>query len=216
MLIVVEGPSAVGKTTLLGMMPVDQVVPEEIVQLPTGLGPLEAQPYFVESNSRRWARLLQVEAQYGQAYADTDPLKLYYDFSLVAIGELTRDVFETNWRLVRHAVATRRYGFADRIVFLLASPETLAARKAGDTTRRRSGFAVHVRLWKAMDAYYRALARLRPGTIHWLDTESVVRNDVIVMLENLILCEYNRYDTTLLDALKRDLDQLLDAEHQWI
>jgi hypothetical protein len=157
MLIVVEGPSAVGKTTLLELVPADRVIGEEALLVPPGTDSLGSLPYAVESSVRRWERLLEAEARHGRAYADSDPLKLYYDFARTAVGELDRGVYDAGWRLMARAMDERRISFADRVVFIYASRGTLAKRRAADATRRRGKFALHVRLAPAIEAYYAAL-----------------------------------------------------------
>lgn len=213
MLIVIEGQSAVGKTTFLAPLPPEQVVAEEVLQIPASAGPLEALPYGVELNTRRWKRLVEAEARYGRAYADSDPLKLYYGFALVSVGELPREVFDEGWRLSAQAVAERKQGLVDHVVFLSAPPEKLAERKSGDASRRRGKFALHVRLGPAMEAYYAALERLRPGTVRWMDASGDIRGDATTLLTDLQSRGYERYDTAVLVELKRSLDRLLDGHH---
>ena len=209
MLIVVEGPSAVGKTTLLGLVPAQRVVGEEVLRVPAGTGPMGSIPYAVESSARRWERLLDTEARHGHAYADGDPLKLYYDFARVAFGALERCVYEAGWHLMAQAMGERRIGFADRVVYLSASPDTLARRRASDATRRRRRFALHVRLVPAMRAYYAALERLRPGTLRWLDAEDDPRSAAVSELESSEDLRRDRYDVSALERLKQDLDHSL-------
>ena len=208
-MIVVEGPSAVGKTTLLELVPAGRVVGEEVLQVPPGTGSLQALPYGVESSARRWERLLETEARHGRAYADSDPLKLYYDFARVAVGELDRGVYDAGWRLMARAMDERRVGFADRVVFLYASHGTLAKRGAADATRRRGKFALHVRLAPAMEAYYAALEQLRPGSVRWLDAEGDPLDEATPALEGPEDSTRDRYDVRALERLKQDLDEWL-------
>jgi hypothetical protein len=58
MLIVIEGQSAVGKTTFAQAFPAEQVVGEERVEMPPHLSEREAYPYLIKSNTRRWRHLL--------------------------------------------------------------------------------------------------------------------------------------------------------------
>lgn len=211
MLVVIEGPSAVGKTTLLTAMPPEQVIGEEALLIPPGTDLLAAERYGVELNARRWERLVAAERRYGRAYADSDPLKLYYGFALAAEGELQREVFEEGWRLARRALSEERLGFADRVVFLSASPRTLAERRAGDSSRRRGKFSSHVRLIDAFALYYAALERARPGMLRWLDAEGDLRGDAMALIAGLGPSEHGRYDVSLLDGLKRELDRVLAA-----
>lgn len=184
MLVVVEGPLAVGKSTLLRSMPPERVVAEEweALGIRRGTRPQEprrrdAQWFWVGLQSRRWELLLETEAEHGVAYTDMDLLNLYYSYSLVTVGEVGRDVFEEGYRLMLEAMAEWRLGFVEQVVYLRASVGRLAERKAGDPTRSRRAFDLHVRLGPAMETYYAALERLRPGSVRWVDVESDMRHE---------------------------------------
>ncbi len=219
MLVTVEGPSAVGKTALLlSATPTESVVGEgwEAVGVSRAAEPAaplssEAQRFWVDLNVRRWEQFLEVEERRGTAYADTDPLKLYYNFALVKAGELPREVFEEGWRLSREAMEGRRLGFVDRVVYLKASPATLAKRKASDAARTRRNFGLHQRLTKAMEGYYAALEELRPETVCWLDAEGEIPKHAAIEALSGEAPRRDRYDVALLDALKAELDRLLEG-----
>lgn len=219
MLVTVEGPSAVGKSTFLRQATtVESIVGEEweALGIPRGSGPaeplaLEAQRFWIDLNARRWELLLDVEGRCGTAYADTDPLKLYYNFALAKVGELPRGVFEEGWRLSREAFRQNRLGVVDRVMYLKASAATLAERKAGDTSRARRNFALHQRLGEAMEGYYATLERLWPGTVCWLDAEGEVsRHAALPEALSRGAPRRDRYDVALLDDLKAELDRLLE------
>lgn len=221
MLVTVEGPSAVGKTTLLRRaVPAESVLGEDwaAVGVPGAAEPAEplslgAQRFWVDLNIRRWELLVDVEARRGMACADTDPPKLYYNFALLKAGELPREVFEGQWRLSREAIQDCRLGFVDRVVYLKASEEVLAERMAADTSRTRRNFWLHQRLTEAMEGYYAALERIRPGTVRWIDAEGEIpRRSAIGALsgEASEASRRDRYDVALLDDLKAELDQILD------
>ena len=40
--------------------------------------PVEAERYWAEKNASRWAEAVQMEAEGGKGFCDTDPLKLHY------------------------------------------------------------------------------------------------------------------------------------------
>lgn len=205
----VEGPSAVGKTPLLGEMPPEQVVGEEPLRTPDGTSREETLPHAVALNARRWNRLLEVEERHGCAYADGDPLKLYYDFARVSIGELDREAYETGWLLMERAMVEERIGFVDHVAYLFASPEALARRRAGDVTRRRRKFALHARLIHAMRAYYEALELIRPGTMRWLNAEEDLPEAIPSALREQSPYRRNRYRVSDLELLKQELDRML-------
>ena len=160
---------------------------------------------LVESSARRWERLLETEARHGRAYADGEPIKLYYDLARVAIGELDRGLYDAGWRLMVRAMDERRVGFADREVYVFASPEALARRRSSDRTRRRRNFALHVRLAPAMLEYYAALERRRPGTVRWLDAEDYPQSVAVSAMEHAEDVRGDRYDVSALAQFRRDL-----------
>ncbi len=139
-LIAVEGPPAVGKMTLLMGVPKELVVGEEPLRIPPRTTPEEVLRLGVALNERRWTRLLGAESASGQAYADSDPLKLYYGFFSAAVGGLpaswpigttAREVFEEGWWLHRESVIERRLGFVDQVVLLYAPPGVLKKARRG-------------------------------------------------------------------------------------
>lgn len=80
MITVVEEPSAVGKTTLLRQLPSHLVVSEDWAALGfpqetwPNLRTPQGQAFGVTLTAHRWQLLCEAEANYGIAYADTDPL----------------------------------------------------------------------------------------------------------------------------------------------
>jgi len=212
MLVAVEGPSAVGKTTLLREMPPEQVVGEEPLRTPDGMSREETSSHAAALNARRWNRLLEVEERHGCAYADGDPLKLYYDFARVSIGELDRETYEAGWHLMERAMVDERIGFSDCVIFLSAPLEELARRRVGDTTRRRRKFALHARLIPAMRAYYETLERIRPGTVRWLNAEGYLPEAIPPALLEQTFHRRNRYTVSDLESLKHELDLMLPKD----
>lgn len=97
MILVVEGPSAAGKTTWCRQHTAAAVTVAEYT--PTGGEPdgsdLPAQAAFWTTvNVARWAQALATEARAGIAVCDTDPLKLHYSWSLARIGAAPRARFD--------------------------------------------------------------------------------------------------------------------------
>lgn len=216
-IIAVEGPSAVGKTTLVRQLQPAQVVSEdwEALGFPRGTWPdlhtAEGQRVGTTMVARRWELLLATERQFGTAVADTDPLKLYYDFALAAEGIMLHEVFENAFRHARQAMADRRLGFADHVVFLWAAPATLQARKAADSTRRRGNFATNLQLATWFAVYYDAMNQVRPGTVHRVNTDHASALAMSAVVNSLPLLPYARYDTAILDQLKHQLESRLVA-----
>ena len=162
MIVVVEGPSAAGKTTWLTRWPAADVVAEHGgIVVPPERAADEA-TFWSELNAARWAQALAVEARAGHALCDGDPLKLSYDYCLARIGELP-------WSRFDAGVAA----CADAIFCSIPDEATLAARRAADPTRRRRNFDVNGRLGPALADWYAALEHIDPGRVHWAFPEQV-------------------------------------------
>jgi|SRR5215213_812250 len=208
MIIVVEGPSAVGKTTLLRQLPASHVIgedwaalgfpPEQWPNLDTPAG----QAFGVRASSHRWKLLCDVEHQFGSAYADTDPLKLYYQFALALHGTRSRAQLRTTFDYCRRALETEQLGFADIIVFLRASPATLRSRKQQDASRQRRRFDLHVELIDAFAHYYALLEQIRPGTVTFHDTDLDGTTSTILSRPLPQHPLYARFDVHTFDALQ--------------
>lgn len=219
MIIVVEGLSAVGKTTLLRSMPPAQVVVEAGVEIHQEDGQLlppapgqETPQFWVNRQMQRWRRLLDIERQYGRAYADTDPIKLHYAFGLALIGARARDAFDAECEVIREAMTAGQLGFADHIVLLSAPPEVLAARKAADATKPRHNFALHARLGPSLAAYYASLERLRPNTVHHIEVDEYTQTeDASAAIQRLDATRPGRYDVEVLRQFKHALDRKLEG-----
>jgi hypothetical protein len=216
MIIVVEGPSAVGKTTLLRQLPASHVISEDWVAL--GFPPEQwpnldtpaGQAFGVRASSHRWKLLCDVEHQFGSAYADTDPLKLYYQFALALHGTRSRAQLQTTFDYCRHALETEQLGFADTVVFLRASPATLRSRKQQDASRQRRRFDLHVELIDAFAHYYALLEQIRPGTVTFHDTDQDGTTATILSCPLPQHPPYARFDVHTFDALRDAVFHALD------
>ena len=173
MIVVVEGPSAAGKTTWLARWPAADVVAEHGgIVVPPERAADEA-TFWSELNAARWAQALAIEARAGHALCDGDPLKLSYDYCLARIGEAAWSRFDAGVAACTDAITDRRLGIADAIFCSIPDEATLAARRAADPTRRRRNFDVNGRLGPALADWYAALERLDPGRVQWSFPEQV-------------------------------------------
>jgi hypothetical protein len=217
MIVVVEGPSAVGKTTLVHHIPSSHVIsedwsalgfpPEQWPDLDTSAG----QAFGVRASSYRWKLLCDVEHQFGNAYADTDPLKLYYNFALALQGTRSRAQLEMTFELCRHAMKAEQLGFADRVVFLWASAATLRSRKQQDTSRQRRRFDLHLALIDAFAHYYMLLEQVRPGTVTFYDTDQGKPTPSHLLQPPPQHPRYARYDLHTFDTLQEAVFHYLDV-----
>lgn len=168
MIVVVEGPSAAGKTTWCR-----QHAPGFVTEYaPTGSEPdgsdLAAQAaYWTTVNTGRWAQARTLEARTGVAVCDSDPLKLHYSWSLAQIGAATRSRFDHEAAQVRRAFAAGALGFADLVLVSIPPLAVLCERRDADPTRRRRSFDLHARLGEHLRAWYQAVDALEPGRVLW-------------------------------------------------
>ena len=166
MIVVVEGPTAAGKT-MWCQRQVGRFVAEYV---PTGTEPVDGQAlarHWARVSMRRWAEAEELERIDGVAFCDTDPVKLHYAWGMAALGLAPRAQFDRELAVTRVAFRTGRLGFADAVLLGLPDLETLQRQRDDDTTRRRRNFATHVQLREPLRQWYATLDGLDPGRVIW-------------------------------------------------
>jgi hypothetical protein len=166
MIVVVEGPTAAGKTSWCRRY-VGRCVAEYTT---TGREPTDAVAlarYWARVGMHRWTEATDLERADGVAFCDTDPVKLHYAWGMAALGLAPRAQFDRELAVTREAFRTGRLGFADAVLVGLPDTETLRHRRDGDRTRRRRNFAAHVQLREPLQQWYAALDSLDPGRVTW-------------------------------------------------
>lgn len=174
MIIVVEGPSASGKTTWAQAHAREVLVPEATPSLHPPPETALAARFWAEIGAARWERAVATEQRAGMAVCDTDPLKLHYAWSLWRIGAGSEPEFRQQAVAYRDLVVDRRIGFADAYFVSIPDPEALALRRAGNTSRRRGNFGLHARLGEPLREWYTALDEVRPGSLRWSFPDEVI------------------------------------------
>ena len=92
MIVVVEGPSAAGKTTWTTRHCDPAIIVPEIAAAEAAAAPdprehpREAAEFWVQLNCARWKQALGIEMAQGVAVCDSDPFKLHYPWSLWRTG----------------------------------------------------------------------------------------------------------------------------------
>jgi hypothetical protein len=165
-IVVVEGPSAAGKTTWCARH-VGRYVAE---YTPTGREPVDAAAlarHWTRVAVARWRSALELERADGVAYCDTDPVKLHYAWGMAALGLAPRARFDRELAVTREAFRSGALGFADAVLVALPDVATLRRRRDGDATRHRRNFAKHVQLREPLQQWYAALDDLDPGRVTW-------------------------------------------------
>lgn len=170
MIVVVERPSAAGKTYWLNNFDQSQVVSEA----PTSErapdraeDPVEAERYWSEANARRWSEAERIEELHSIAYCDTDPFKLHYVWSLWQIGAASLQTWLAAVDLHRVLFRKRSVGFADLTFISAPSMDVLRANKDSDKARSRRHFDLHAKLTEPLIAWYRAVECLDPRRVVW-------------------------------------------------
>ncbi len=168
MIVVVEGPSAAGKSSWVAARGSDNVIGESgRVEVPDDLSGDRLATFWVEANCRRWAEAIRVEAKCGVALCDTDPLKLHYAYCLARIGAGPWEDFDIGITKATDAVRQQRLGLADIVLVSTPDDETLERQRDSDPSRRRRNFDLHRQLGPPLSDWYSTLDRLDPGRICW-------------------------------------------------
>jgi hypothetical protein len=196
MILVVEGPSAAGKTTYCRQLDASQVVPERApgTSPPNGASPDEVSRFWTNVNVLRWADAVRVARQTGLCVCDTDPLKLHYSWCIARAGLGPASDFHSMRRHTRRAIADGRLGLADQIACAIPTVQTLRTQRATDQTRTRRNFDRHLRLSGPLREWYQTLDIIDPGRVVWHWPSQPV-----------ILCSRERYDLAVFDSWMRKL-----------
>jgi hypothetical protein len=173
MIVVVEGPSAAGKTTWTARHCDPAVIVTETTAAEAAAAPDQrespqaAAEFWVRLNSARWERAQRVEEASGVAVCDSDPFKLHYPWTLWRTGNAGRHDWTTALEASRPAFAAGRLGLADLIMVTIPARDTLIRRRDGDQSRLRRNFGLHIQLAAALAEWYRAIEGLDPARVIW-------------------------------------------------
>jgi hypothetical protein len=166
LIVVVEGPSAAGKTTWIAAHCQRAAVISETTPGPSP-GPGAAAAPWAQVNAARWAAATRAEQQTGTAVCDTDPFKLHYTWCLWQTGHASARQWRAGRDANRQLFAHQRLGIADIILLTIPDPAVLAARRQADTTRTRRNFELHAQLSGPLRDWYQAISHLDPSRVRW-------------------------------------------------
>jgi hypothetical protein len=169
-IVVVEGPSAAGKTTWCRAHGAAMLVAEYAPRAgePDGSDPAASLSYWTGVNSDRWRQAEVIEQRHGLAVCDSDPLKLHYSWCLARIGAAPADRFRQEAAAVRELFVRRRLGMADLVLVTDPPADELRRRRAGDSSRRRRNFELHARLAEPLREWYSAMTQLdQADRVRW-------------------------------------------------
>ncbi len=174
MIICLEGPSAVGKTTTCSAL-VEQnayVVPEvnALFERPAQT----SADWYLERQVERW-EIAQEHSTNGRlVILDGDVFQpLWYNWSF---GFAEYQPLDTLSAFYRPCVEAGLIGFPDHYVHLFIDENELRLRKAADQTRSRRGFEPNLRLLQTQPRYFEMLSGLMPGRVHGVEAKSVETN----------------------------------------
>ncbi|MEU3837751.1 hypothetical protein [Streptomyces microflavus] len=200
MIIVAEGPTAVGKSHYVGKLPSAQLVGETPghVRPHDAADSDEASRFWVRCNEERWAEALGREVDQGRAVCDTDPLKLHFAWTLARASlSPTADEFVRQLRTTRSAIGRKTLGIADLVACVILPEAVLRQQRMRDFSRRRRNFEVHVLLAEPLREWYAALDSVDPGRVVWQWPDDSFRDD-----------RRERYDLDLFDTWMSRLPSL--------
>jgi thymidylate kinase len=168
-IVCLEGPSAVGKTSLAAALAREHEAAVVTELDASGAPPIgTAAAWFVKAHAERWRWARELARQAPFAVIDCDPLKgLWYHWIFAWQGW---EGIEVVGPLYRTALQAGAIGFPDLYIVLVASEPELRSRRAGDATRSRRGFETHLRLVEPQQRYFAALNAVAPGSVVFLDT----------------------------------------------
>ncbi len=202
MIIVAEGISAAGKTTFSRQFGEGRWLPEIEAKgtRPDPSAPLiDHARFWAGHNAFRFQLAREIEAKYGFAICDTDPMKVHYSWCMERAGFYWPDKFEIAVPVVREAIEQRRLGFADLYLVKQIEPEVARAQKEGDATRRRGNFEQHLALQPHLIEWFSAMSEVLPGKVRWGFPDSV---ELLAEIKNKAPeDDPRRFDVSVFDAL---------------
>ena len=194
-IICLEGPSAVGKTTLCRALSAcgSYAVPE----VNTLFSPSPKPCYwYLEKQVERWTLAQEKARQHPFSVLDGDVFQpLWYNWSFDFQGLESLDVLSDFYR---PRLCKQKIGFPKYVV-LQSDKKTLLDHKAKDKTRQRRNFEKHLSLIEPQQRYFRAFEALAPGSVRFLDVQEVesVQDILGIALQRFD----HRYSVDLFDAL---------------
>jgi len=182
MIVVIEGPSAAGKTTWIRSHAQGAVIEEASVSgaPDRDVDPVGAAAFWAKVSANRWTETIKAEQQSGLVVCDCDPFKLHYVWSLWRIGKVGKEQWRAELDATRKLFEARLLGLADLILIRIPNPATLAEQARSDTSRQRNNFPLHSQLAEPLREWYQAVEQLGPKRVRWeLPAEGVPNWDGI-------------------------------------
>jgi hypothetical protein len=170
-----EGPSAVGKTSTAHALAerLGAAVVPEVNVLFVRPAP-EPEGWYLGRQAERWAMARQALATHPLAVLDGDPFQpLWYNWSFGFQGCQPLDALAAFYRPL---IADEALGFPDAYVHLVIGEDELRRRKEADATRSRRNFDGHLRLVDTQRLYFSAMVVLAPSLVQAVEAVTVAGN----------------------------------------
>lgn len=185
LVVCLEGPSAVGKTTLAEALAREcgaAVVPE--LDASGAPPPGRSAAWFVERHAAQWRLAREMASGAPFAVLDGDPFKgLWYNWVYAEDGWEGVDVVAP---LYRGIVTSGALAFPDLYVTLTATEEELRRRRDGDPTRTRRNFEKHLLLAAPQRRYFEALREAAPARVAIVETSE--RLELVGIVADVLAC----------------------------
>jgi len=157
MIVVIEGPSAAGKTTWCRRN-ASRWLPEP------GRGPIDQ---VLRHQIDRWRQAVAADADGELVVLDGDPFKLYFSWAEWRVGALDDSAWEATVETTRRQFVNGDYGLADLVLYSDPGEVELRRRKNADRTRSRRNFERHTTMRLHFAQWYRAVSTLDPNRVVW-------------------------------------------------
>ena len=172
MKVVIEGPSAIGKTSLCNnlLRSFQSVVLEETIIKPIeNYSPYEEAIYYMNYEMDRWKKSESLSGSNELVIFDTDPFKsLWFNWSLGFQNCLTLDELDG---FLRTRIDTNKIGFPDLYIVLKASQKELLHRKQVDKLRHRENFDWISKVNPYRNRYFEFIHSIEPERVIFLNAE---------------------------------------------
>lgn len=200
----IEGPSAVGKTTLAEEL-ARACGAGIVAELSAGPSPdiPDSATWFVERHVERWSQACGLARRAPFVVLDGDPFKgLWYNWIFASDGW---PGMEASAALYHQHVRQGTLAFPDLYILLHAPEAQLRQRRSGDPTRMRRNFDKHLALIEPQRRYFAALHDAAPGRVLFLETTD--RDALVPAI---------RAAVAALDSRPTDSSQLLEKLVGWV
>ena len=173
MIVVVEGPSAAGKTSWIAQhcdpaLVVEETTPGTASSAPDAQKePFAAAEFWTVQNSSRWREALRLENTHGVAVCDSDPFKLHYTWCLWRTGHASLTYWRAALDSSRRSFIENKVGLADLCLVSIPDSETLIFQRRSDDIRRRHNFDLHLELVGPLAEWYQAVEETDPHRVIW-------------------------------------------------